>query len=89
MSKSKSIRILGKHIKGCLAVKAVERGDWDTPWSGVLVKHKPQRFGSAWKPETKGHWLWTGFICNCVGCPAEIWIRRDFLDKAIAGCEEV
>jgi hypothetical protein len=78
----RQVKVVGKHIKDCFAVKNVRKGIWNTQWGpiaygkhGAPVVTTERRYGKkgvAFK-------YWVRFICNCGGCPAELHVESDFI----------
>ena len=80
----KKWKIERKHRRGCRAVAAVERGDWDTPWA-VLDKraglHSAEVFGTKSgnvKPGVRGQrTLWLRFCCNDPRCGGRLLVNEE------------
>lgn len=82
----KQVKVVGKHIKDCFAVKNRRTGFWATEWGpiaygerGAAVITTRRRYGK--NGVAFRHWL--RFVCNCVGCPAELHIEKDFILEAV------
>lgn len=68
-----------KHKPDCFAVKAVLRGDWDSPWffdGDVFRADKQGGRRSRWH-------RWQPFICNDPHCPAHGIVLVEWLERLV------
>lgn len=86
----RQVKVVGKHLKDCFAVKNVRSGVWNTQWGpiaygkyGEPVVTTERRYGK------RGHVFrhWVRFICNCTGCPAELHVEAAFILEAARECQ--
>ncbi len=78
----KTVKVLGRHRKGCRAVLNEKNGTWDTCWG-------PLAFGAWGKPVVKterrygkkgrAFKTWLRFICNDPQCKAELHVDASFV----------
>jgi hypothetical protein len=76
----KLVKVVGKHVKGCGALRHAQRGDWDTCWG-------PLAFGDYGKPIVRTErrygkngrvfYTWLRFVCNDTSCKAELHVEVD------------
>jgi hypothetical protein len=69
-------KIVKKHAKDCYAVRNTDSGQWDSPWSGIVVDSKWGRKNSL-KRQGSTHWLLVS--CNCTYCPARLAVVASVL----------
>ena len=79
------VKVVGKHIKDCFAVKNRRSGQWPTEWGPIAygrygdpIVCTERRYGK--KGVRFRYWL--RFICNCGGCPAELHVDSEFILQA-------
>jgi hypothetical protein len=81
----RQIKVVGKHRKDCWAIKNRKNGTWPTEWGpiaygahGEPVRSTERRYGK------RGRMFkyWLVFVCNCVGCPAQLHIEDKFILEA-------
>lgn len=87
----KTVKIVGRHIKGCAAVRLAKSGEWDTCWGplaygdrGDPVIVTERRYGK--KGRVFKHWL--RYLCNDSDCSAELHICADDLPSMLAAREQ-
>lgn len=68
-----------KHKKGCRAIEAVNRGDWDTPWFMHGEVLRLAKDGSRRSNMNR----WQPFRCNDPDCPAHGIVIIDWLERLI------
>lgn len=71
-------RVVGKHRKGCHAVRAVKEGMWDTPWACSCGIEWHNKNGAG-----EGMHTWTRFICNDLKCSAYLLVSDDAIFSLI------
>ena len=71
-------RLLVPHVAGCTAVKAVQRGDWQSPWwvSGERMYGRRQNGAAG------GSTCFVVFGCNSLECNARLIAHHDDLCAA-------
>lgn len=74
------------HKEDCLAVRAVEKGNWDTPWSRLTEAVFLTEDGEELKEVEKT--IWTKIPCNDTECPAEIIVKGNPLIRLIQAIKE-
>jgi hypothetical protein len=82
----KLAKVVGKHIKGCGAVEQVRLGHWDTCWGPIAYGERGEPVVKTWRKYGKnGQALrtWVRFVCNHVGCKAELHVEADFILSAV------
>ena len=77
-----------KHEKNCSAVKAVERGDWDSPWFlpiGPSLRYpgRTVRRDKLFRRNGLGE-RWAEMICNSTTCPARLMVAVNDIEEAAA-----
>jgi hypothetical protein len=78
----RQIKVVGKHLKDCFAIKNRRKGTWPTEWGpiqygdyGPATVTTERRYGK--NGRVYRHWL--VFVCNCTGCPARLHVEADFI----------
>jgi len=78
----KQVKVVGKHVKGCSAVRAVKLGDWDTCWGPIAWGEYGEPVVKTWRKYGKnGKRLltWVRFVCNNTACKAELHVEADLI----------
>lgn len=76
---TQKVIIKQKHQKGCFAIDAVEKGDWDSPWF-----MKGDTFWGDKNGGGKGNtYRWMIFVCNDTNCPGAGIVNIAWLEKLI------
>lgn len=81
----KQVKIVGKHVKGCYALRNERDGTWDTCWGPLSFGGYGDPVVKTWrKYGKKGRVLntWLRYICNNGGCRAELHVNSDFVLRA-------
>lgn len=80
------VKVVGKHLKNCYAAKAEKAGTWSTCWGPIAYGEHGDATVKTWRKYGKnGRALltWVRFVCNHVGCPAELHVEADFILGAV------
>ena len=79
------VKQVGKHRKDCFAIKNRKSGQWPTEWGpiaygdhGAPIVVTERRYGK--KGRAFRHWV--RFVCNCIGCKAELHVEAKFILRA-------
>lgn len=67
-------KILGKHVKHCIAAEQENNGYWDNCWSPYPEETYP---GSKIGSRNRGSTVWAVFVCNNVNCNCKLVINMD------------
>lgn len=70
------VRLIRGHSKDCYAVAAVKRGDWKTPWAGLVEEVRWLSVAGDRRGNSKP---WLVVRCNCTHCPALKMVSSDVL----------
>ena len=82
----KQVKVVGKHTRGCYALKNEREGVWDTCWGPIAWGHYGEPVVQTWRHYGKnGRKLrtWVRFICNNGGCKAELHVESDFILRSV------
>ena len=82
----RQIKVVGKHLKDCFAVKNERSGFWNTQWGPVQYgDYGPSTVSTERRYGKKGRVFktWLVFVCNCAGCPARLHVDADFILAAV------
>lgn len=82
MAKREGYRSIGRHRKGCHALDAVSRGDWDGPWWMPGDSYFGDKRGAI--EGARGSYRWHAFDCNDLDCEARILVREDIIVALVA-----
>jgi hypothetical protein len=79
------VKVVGKHVKGCFALKNAGTGFWNTQWGPIAYgRHghpivvTERRYGK--NGRVYRHWV--RFVCNNSECHAELHVEGDFILSA-------
>lgn len=78
----RQVKVVGKHLKDCFAVKNVREGVWNTQWGPVAYAEYGPPLITTKRRYGKNGWAfkhWLVFICNCHGCPARLHVETEFI----------
>jgi hypothetical protein len=74
----KLVKIVGRHVKGCSAVKLEKRGDWDTCWGPIAWGDRGQPIVTTVRKHRRSlHWV--QFLCNNTQCAARLYVEANFI----------
>jgi len=81
----KRIKVVGKHVKDCDAVRLSRSGDWDTCWGPVALQRRYGKHGRVFH-------TWLRFVCNDTACKAELHVEVNEVFRLLTeahrkGCE--
>jgi len=72
------------HRKDCAALRAVRRGDWDSPWflDECPTTYKFVIYADSLCRKNKGTWhRWIALRCNETDCPARVRIDSNEIES--------
>ncbi len=74
------VKLLQDHMEGCHAVKATEKGWWDSPWFVIAEGVYRDTIG---RNHPHGHIRWLTFICNDPTCKAHGILKGNYLENLV------
>ena len=80
MKKRLKSKVMVPHEKDCRACASVKRGDWDTPWSGIIKRTEYRDV--LVRKHKNGHCLYYVISCNSTNCQAEKFVSAEVLSLA-------
>lgn len=81
----KQVKVVGKHVNGCAAVRLAKSGEWSTPWGPIAYGERGNATVNTWRHYGKnGRKLltWVRFVCNDTDCKAELHVESALILKA-------
>jgi hypothetical protein len=83
----RTVKVVGKHIKGCAAVREEKAGRWSTCWGPVAwgeygqpIVRTMRRYGKTGRAMK----TWLRYVCNDPDCKAELHVDTDYIVEGVA-----
>lgn len=84
----KLVKVVGKHVKGCSAVKLEKSGQWDSCWGPIAWGTRGEPIVTTVRKNRRNlHWV--QFLCNSTACKARLYVEANFILQAVKQRDDI